>query len=120
MLDYRLDVETEALRKTVQEFAHEVVAPQIGEFYERDEFPTEIVRQMGQLGLFGLPAVGLGLAVLWAWLESTQIQESNSSGTRLSEAGNSLADSFSVMPQLCGLFGALYLAYALVRDNHAG
>jgi alkylation response protein AidB-like acyl-CoA dehydrogenase len=55
MLDYRLDEETEALRTTVREFAREVVAPQIGEFYERDEFPTEIVRQMGELGLFGLP-----------------------------------------------------------------
>src|SRR3954453_13793519 len=55
MLDYRLDAETEALRKTVQEFAHEVIAPQIGDFYERDEFPTAIVRQMGELGLFGLP-----------------------------------------------------------------
>ena len=40
MLDYRLDDETEALRKTVREFAQEVIAPQIGEFYERDEFPT--------------------------------------------------------------------------------
>ena len=40
MLDYRLDDETEALRKTVREFAREVIAPQIGEFYERDEFPT--------------------------------------------------------------------------------
>ncbi|MGY1740173.1 MULTISPECIES: acyl-CoA dehydrogenase family protein [unclassified Blastococcus] len=55
MLDYRLDEETEALRTTVREFAREVVAPQIGEFYERDEFPTAIVRQMGELGLFGLP-----------------------------------------------------------------
>jgi alkylation response protein AidB-like acyl-CoA dehydrogenase len=55
VLDYRLDEETEALRKTVREFALEVVAPQIGGFYERDEFPTAIVRQMGELGLFGLP-----------------------------------------------------------------
>jgi alkylation response protein AidB-like acyl-CoA dehydrogenase len=55
VLDYRLDEETEALRRTVREFALEVVAPQIGEFYERDEFPTAIVRQMGELGLFGLP-----------------------------------------------------------------
>jgi short/branched chain acyl-CoA dehydrogenase len=55
VLDYRLDQETEALRTTVREFAREVVAPQIGEFYERDEFPTAIVRQMGELGLFGLP-----------------------------------------------------------------
>src|SRR3712207_7722382 len=55
MLDYRLDEETEALRKVVREFAHDVIAPQIGEFYEHDEFPTAIVRQMGDLGLFGLP-----------------------------------------------------------------
>jgi alkylation response protein AidB-like acyl-CoA dehydrogenase len=55
VLDYRLDEETEALRKVVREFALEVIAPQIGGFYERDEFPTEIVRQMGELGLFGLP-----------------------------------------------------------------
>jgi short-chain 2-methylacyl-CoA dehydrogenase len=55
VLDYRLDEETEALRKVVREFSLDVVAPQIGGFYERDEFPTEIVRQMGELGLFGLP-----------------------------------------------------------------
>src|SRR3954462_14589991 len=55
VLDYRLDEETEALRALVREFAQEVIAPQIGEFYERDEFPTAIVRQMGELGLFGLP-----------------------------------------------------------------
>ena len=54
MLDYRLSDETEALRTTVREFAREVIAPQIGEYYERDEFPAHIVRQMGELGLFGL------------------------------------------------------------------
>jgi len=55
VLDYRLDDEHETLRKTVAEFARDVVAPRIGEFYERHEFPVDIVRQMGQLGLFGLP-----------------------------------------------------------------
>ena len=50
-----LSDELESLRKTVEEFAHEVVAPTIGEFYERDEFPYEIVRQMAEMGLFGLP-----------------------------------------------------------------
>ena len=51
----KLSPELEALRKTVEEFAHDVVAPEIGDFYERDAFPYEIVRQMGQMGLFGLP-----------------------------------------------------------------
>jgi short/branched chain acyl-CoA dehydrogenase len=55
MPDFRLGDELEALRKTVEEFAHDVVAPVIGDFYERQEFPYDIVRQMGEMGLFGLP-----------------------------------------------------------------
>ncbi|MGK4580916.1 acyl-CoA dehydrogenase family protein [Kitasatospora sp. HPMI-4] len=55
MLDHRLDHEYEELRRTVAEFAQDVVAPKIGEFYEQGEFPYEIVREMGRMGLFGLP-----------------------------------------------------------------
>lgn len=55
MLDYRLDDEHEALRKTIAEFAHDVVAPVIGDYCERAEFPYPIVGQMAALGLFGLP-----------------------------------------------------------------
>jgi short-chain 2-methylacyl-CoA dehydrogenase len=55
MLAYRLDSEHEALRDTVAEFARAVVAPVIGELYERGEFPYDIVAQMGKMGLFGLP-----------------------------------------------------------------
>ena len=54
-MDYRLTPELEELRRTVEEFAHDVVAPKIGEFYEHHEFPYEIVREMGRMGLFGLP-----------------------------------------------------------------
>jgi short-chain 2-methylacyl-CoA dehydrogenase len=50
-----LSEETAALRDTVREFARDVVAPVIGELYERHEFPYDIVRAMGDLGLFGLP-----------------------------------------------------------------
>ncbi|MET1074135.1 MAG: acyl-CoA dehydrogenase family protein, partial [Umezawaea sp.] len=55
MLDFRLDEDYEALRKTVEEFAREEVAPVIGDLYERCEFPYEIVAKMGRMGLFGLP-----------------------------------------------------------------
>ena len=55
MLDHRLSGEHETLRKTVQEFAREVVAPVIGDYCEREEFPYPIVRQMAEMGLFGLP-----------------------------------------------------------------
>ncbi|GAA4568317.1 acyl-CoA dehydrogenase family protein [Micromonospora coerulea] len=54
-MDFRLSEEQEALRESVREFAREVVAPVIGEHYERHTFPYEIVRQMGKMGLFGLP-----------------------------------------------------------------
>ncbi len=55
MLDHRLDQEHEELRRTVAEFAQDVIAPKIGEFYEQGEFPYEIIREMGRMGLFGLP-----------------------------------------------------------------
>jgi short-chain 2-methylacyl-CoA dehydrogenase len=55
MIDFRLTDEQEALRQTVAEFAREVVAPVIGDLYERGEFPYEIIARMGKMGLFGLP-----------------------------------------------------------------
>jgi short/branched chain acyl-CoA dehydrogenase len=50
-----LNEEHEALRRSVAEFAREVVAPVIAEHYEHHTFPYEIIRQMGKMGLFGLP-----------------------------------------------------------------
>jgi short/branched chain acyl-CoA dehydrogenase len=55
MIGFTLNDEQEALRSTVEEFAREVVAPVIGGYYERGEFPYDIVARMGKLGLFGLP-----------------------------------------------------------------
>ncbi|MFD6609615.1 acyl-CoA dehydrogenase family protein [Micromonospora chalcea] len=54
-MDFRLSDDQEALRSSVREFAREVVAPTIAEHYEQHTFPYEIVRQMGKMGLFGLP-----------------------------------------------------------------
>ncbi|HEX3591223.1 MAG TPA: acyl-CoA dehydrogenase family protein [Pseudonocardiaceae bacterium] len=55
MIDNRLDPDLESLRKTVEDFARREVAPVIGEFYERGDFPYDIVAGMGRMGLFGLP-----------------------------------------------------------------
>jgi short/branched chain acyl-CoA dehydrogenase len=55
VIDFRLDEEHEALRRTVAEFAREVVAPVIGRHYEDETFPYDVVAEMGRLGLFGLP-----------------------------------------------------------------
>lgn len=55
MISFSLNDEHEALRRTVMEFAREAVAPVIGGYYERSEFPYDLVAKMGKLGLFGLP-----------------------------------------------------------------
>ena len=52
---FGLSPEHEELRSTVERFARTDVAPVIGELYEREEFPYDIVAKMGQMGLFGLP-----------------------------------------------------------------
>ncbi|QEV56820.1 acyl-CoA dehydrogenase [Streptomyces platensis] len=54
-MDHRLPDELEELRRTVEAFAHDVVALKIGEYYEQHAFPYEIVQEMGRMGLFGLP-----------------------------------------------------------------
>jgi short-chain 2-methylacyl-CoA dehydrogenase len=47
--------EQQALRKVVRDFAESEIAPQ-AEQWDRDHtFPTDVVRAMGDLGLFGIP-----------------------------------------------------------------
>lgn len=54
-MDFDLPEVTEEFRRTVRDFAEEVVRPQAEEFDEREEFPVAVVKQMGEMGLFGLP-----------------------------------------------------------------
>ncbi|HEX4863185.1 MAG TPA: acyl-CoA dehydrogenase family protein [Acidimicrobiales bacterium] len=50
-----LSAEHEELRKSVERFARTEVAPVIGELYEKEQFPYDLVARMGEMGLFGLP-----------------------------------------------------------------
>jgi len=54
-VDFELTEEQRELQQAVREFAEEVVAPAAAGHDEREEFPLGIVRQMGELGLFGIP-----------------------------------------------------------------
>ena len=47
--------EHEALRKKVREFAEEKVKPIAFELDQNNEFPDEIVKEMGELGFLGIP-----------------------------------------------------------------
>jgi len=54
-MDFGLSSEQEAFRQTVRDFAEKVIGPRAEEMDESGEFPVDIVLQMGELGLFGLP-----------------------------------------------------------------
>jgi len=54
-MDFDLSPEQETFRGVVREFAEQVVAPQAAEADREERLPLEIVRKMGELGLFGLP-----------------------------------------------------------------
>ena len=55
MIDHGLSDEQEHLRQTVEDFAHKVVAPVAAYHDATATFPYGVVRQMGEMGLFGLP-----------------------------------------------------------------
>jgi short/branched chain acyl-CoA dehydrogenase len=55
MTDFDLSEEYQDLSKTVREFADEVVAPVSAKHDEEHSFPYEVVSQMADMGLFGLP-----------------------------------------------------------------
>ena len=94
MVDFRLSEEQEALRASVQEFAREQVAPVIAEHYEKHTFPYDLVRQMGKMGLFGLPFAeehgGMGGDYFTLCLALEELARIDSSVAITLEAGVSL------------------------------
>jgi alkylation response protein AidB-like acyl-CoA dehydrogenase len=55
VVDFDLSDEHRLLRDTVREFARSRVAPVAGELDAQKAFPYEIVRELGELGLMGIP-----------------------------------------------------------------
>lgn len=55
MPNFELEEEYQDLVDTVRDFAQEVIAPVSAKHDEEHSFPYEIVAQMGEMGLFGLP-----------------------------------------------------------------
>jgi Acyl-CoA dehydrogenase, N-terminal domain len=93
-MDLTLSQEHASLRATVEDFARKEVAPVIGEFYERGEFPYEIVAKMGAMGLFGLPIAeeygGMGGDYFALCLALEELARVDSSVAITLEAGVSL------------------------------
>jgi short-chain 2-methylacyl-CoA dehydrogenase len=55
MADFELSEDYQDLSDTVREFADQVVAPVSTRHDEECSFPYEVIKQMGDMGLFGLP-----------------------------------------------------------------
>jgi alkylation response protein AidB-like acyl-CoA dehydrogenase len=53
-LDFQLNDEQLHLKKTVREFAAREIAPHVMQWDEAGEFPLEIVKQLGKLGMMGI------------------------------------------------------------------
>ncbi|GAB3584930.1 acyl-CoA dehydrogenase family protein [Amycolatopsis endophytica] len=130
MIDFRLGEEYEALRKSVHDFAQKEVAPVIGGFYEREEFPYEIVRGMASMGLFGLPFAeeygGMGGDYFALCLALEELARVDSSVAITLEAGVSLGamplyrfgsaeQKERWLPQLCS--GAALGAFGLTEPG---
>ncbi|HEY3544082.1 MAG TPA: acyl-CoA dehydrogenase family protein [Gaiellaceae bacterium] len=60
-IDALLDDEERAIRDTVREFVRRRILPEIGEWFEQGILPSELAREIGQLGLFGMHLDGYGL-----------------------------------------------------------
>jgi short-chain 2-methylacyl-CoA dehydrogenase len=51
---FELDQEKKLFRNMVRDFSENVIRPQVDHMWETGEFPYDIVKQMGELGLFGI------------------------------------------------------------------
>jgi alkylation response protein AidB-like acyl-CoA dehydrogenase len=94
MTTARLDEEQEALRRSVEDFTRDVVAPTIGPLYEAHAFPYDIVAGMARMGLFGLPfpesVGGMGGDYFTLCLALEELARADSSVAITLEAGVSL------------------------------
>jgi alkylation response protein AidB-like acyl-CoA dehydrogenase len=54
MLDFEISEEQRILRQQVRNFAEKEIAPLAAEYDEKEQFPLDLVRKMGEMGLFGM------------------------------------------------------------------
>jgi len=61
-IDRQLSEEERLIRATTRRFVDERVLPEIGAWFERGEFPRELAKELGALGLLGMHLDGYGCA----------------------------------------------------------
>ena len=137
MIDHGLSDEQEHLRRIVEDFAHKVVAPVAAYYDATATFPYDLVRQMGEMGLFGLPFPeqygGMGVDYFTLCLAIEELARVDQSVAITLEAGCSLgampvyrlgneAQKQHWLPQLCSgqVLGAFGLTEAGAGSDAGG
>jgi short/branched chain acyl-CoA dehydrogenase len=96
-VDFDPSPEHVAFRKVVREFAEAEIAPHAAEWDRDHRFPLEVVRKMGDLGLFGLPFPeeygGSGSGLLTLAIAIEEVARVDASLAITLEAGVSLGAS---------------------------
>lgn len=94
MLHYDLTSEQEMLRKTVREFAEKEIKPIRHKLDEKEEFSYDLVKKMGDLGLFGLTVSpeygGQGLDTLSSIIVAEELARVDGCQAATVGAGNGL------------------------------
>jgi len=54
-MDFKLSEEHQLIKQTVRDFAEKEIGPQAEEIDVTDQFPADIFKRMGELGLLGIP-----------------------------------------------------------------
>ena len=65
-LNFGLGEDLEALRDTVHAFAQAEIAPRAAEIDRSDQFPMDLWRKMGELGVLGITVPRSTAAPTWA------------------------------------------------------
>ncbi len=65
-MDFILTEEQQLMQSMFREFAQTTLKPMAAELDETEHFPAELIPQMGEIGLFGIPSPTSTAARAWA------------------------------------------------------
>jgi isovaleryl-CoA dehydrogenase len=94
-LNFQLGDTVDLLRETVRAFASEEIAPRAAEIDQNNEFPSDLWRKMGDLGLLGITVAEEYGGAEMGYLEHVVVME------EISRASASVALSYGAHSNLC-------------------